>query len=790
MTATEAPWAGLRVVEVATGPAGAFAARMLAGLGAEVVRLESARPDPLRRAGVAIGGASTAFAAYGLGKIHTRFDAGDGDDRAHVERLLAGADVVVESVSDEERRALGMEPEAVQSRHPHLVHATVTPFGSHGPYRDWSADDLALAALSGWMGVQGEEGRPPLSPGLDVFAAISGNVAALAISAALVARDRDGRGQHVEVRGFEVAVATQIFDTVAYSYTGRIRPRRANAPGEPWSILAAADGEVACAASAMRAWDDLWLPLCGYDALPEGALDPDRTPDQVRDRAALAEIIAQWRKRDLTEGAQTLRHLVGEVLSVRDALESPQHAARDYFDTAEIAGIPVRVPGAPVRFDAGGWVPAGVQELEPIALARVAERWPPVRRELSDPVDAPPLAGVRVVDFTAGWAGPYATQLLADLGADVVKIESVSRADWWRTSRRMFTRGLDDPDWLWEMSPLFNPVNESKRGITLDMNDPRGRALVHALVSRADIVIDNYTPRVMGFFGLSFPDIQKLNPLAVAVSMPGFGSTGPWASYKSTALVAEAMAGVTSRCGYADSASQVIQMSPADPNAGVVAAWATVAAVRRARARGRGERVEVAQVEALTHLLTAEMIEVQVTGAEPPRRVNTTPGAALSGCWPACGDDQWIVVSAADEEALVRLADVVQGPPGDVKAVAAYLAAHDKHEAACALQAVGVTAAPVQIASEVLTDPHLRASGFFHRLDREFVGEHDYPSTPFRLSRSAVVPRRPAPLLGADTREVLAEWLGADEAEYEALLAAGVTGTQPAGTHEGKVLTA
>ncbi|KQZ85246.1 hypothetical protein ASD56_02470 [Microbacterium sp. Root166] len=788
---------------------------MFAGLGADVIKVETVRwRDPLRDLGAGLGAdITTGFAACNSGKRSVLLDTDSPADAAALERLLAASDVLIESAGAEQRTALNLGSDEIASRHRHLVHASLTPFGDRGPYAGHAADDFVIAALSGLMAVQGERGREPMSTGTDAVSYLSGNAAVVGISAALTARDCDGRGQHVDVRALEVAVATQIFDTVAYSYTGVERVRRANDPAEPWAILATRDGHIAAARSAMIAWEELWIPVFG-DEVPEWVIDPTVAASGEEVRAALSALIASRDKRDLVELCQLLGHIVGEVLTIPEVLDSPQHDARGFFDDVDYPSQRVREPGPPVRFSDTPWrtaaygglrAPAlGEHTADVLAEVRAARPGtgtvfapPPLAARASrgssgriglaataEPDQSePPLRGVRVLDFTMGWAGPYATELLADLGADVVKVESITRTDWWRTARRMFTGGVGDPDWLWEMSPLWNSVNESKRGITLDLADERCRDIARRLAFAADIVIENFTPRVMASFGLSYDAIHELNPGAVMVSMPGFGAGGPWGAFRSTALVTEAMAGLTGRGGHPDGPPQVIQTSPADPNAGLVAAWAVIGALRAARRTGRGQHIEIAQVEAMTHHLSFDLLEFQATGQEPPRRGNSMPGAVVSGCWPAAGADEWVVVSTTDAAALERV--VGSAAP---EAVAHFVAARDRRSAANALQAEGVAAASVQSAREVLSDPQLAASGFFHRTDRAFVGEHAYPSAPFRLSGSPIVPRKPAPTLGADTRAVLDDWLGIDSETVDDLEVHGLSGTEPRGSRGGKVV--
>lgn len=786
------PWEGLRVVDLSTGIAGAYASRVFAGLGADVVKIEQiGAPDPLRSLGTDLGPATTGFTAYNVDKRSVRLRLEEAGDREKLSRLLSAADVLIDTERAERRQELGLSGSQISDQYPHLVHATITPFGDVGPYATWGADDLVLSALSGWMSVQGHSDREPLSTGTDLLSLLIGNAAVVAISAALTGRDRDGYGQHIDVRGLEVAVATQIFDTVAHSYTGRERRRQANAIEEPWAVLSTRDGYAALARSAMSAWEELWLPIFG-DEVPEWVLDPNVQASGDEIRAALEALIQTRSTREFVALCQLLGHIVGEVLSIEEVLDSPQHEARSYFDDIKIGTTQLKYPGPPVRFQETPWFGSREGARSVPALGEhtdeVLDDWGSPRPRPRGASDARAvLEGIRVIDFTMGWAGPYATQLLADLGAEVIKVESIGRTDWWRTARRMFTAGEEDPDWLWEASPLWNSVNESKRGITLDLTDDRCRTIARRLVETADLVVENFTPRVMASFGLSYEEVARLRPEAVMVSMPGFGADGPWGSYRSTALVTEAMAGLTGRVGYADGPPQVIQMSPADPNAGMVAAWAAIAALRVARQTGRGQHVEVSQVEAMTHHLTWEILECQASGVTPPRRENSVPGALLSGCWPAADPDGWVVVSLRN----AKDSDALRGVVGraDEEVLAQFIRERDARSAAETLQAAGVPAADVRSAAEVRRDPHLAETAFFHATDRPFVGVHCYPSTPFRASRMPLAPRRPAPTLGEHTRQVLSEWIGTPDTEIDEYITLGLIGTEPRGTRDGKVVS-
>ncbi|WP_214104067.1 CaiB/BaiF CoA transferase family protein [Acrocarpospora catenulata] len=406
-----------------------------------------------------------------------------------------------------------------------------------------------------------------------------------------------------------------------------------------------------------------------------------------------------------------------------------------------------------------------------------------------------PMSGLRVVDFTMGWAGPALTQMLADHGADVIKIESCTRTDWWRTSRALFVDGPEDLDQAWEWSPLFNAVNENKRGITLDLDHPRGRELARALIARADLVVENFTPRVMKNFGFDYAGLTAENPRLIMVSMPAFGAEGPWANFKATAFATESVAGIAALAG--DPGEPMLPSTAfADPNAGVVGALSVAMALRYRRLTGRGQHIEVAQIEALTPFIGAALLKTQLTGAEPPRRGNRSATAAPQGVYPGLGEDQWIAISVENDEQwdqLARLAGLGHDETtrwatrerriADQDALDARVSAFTLHHSPASLarelQSRGIPAGAVQDAAQVLDDPHLNARGFFRMVDRAVVGTFPYPGPPVRLSLTPPRRNRPAPTLGEHNEEVLINELGLTDDDVRRLEADGVIGTAP-----------
>lgn len=402
-----------------------------------------------------------------------------------------------------------------------------------------------------------------------------------------------------------------------------------------------------------------------------------------------------------------------------------------------------------------------------------------------------PYDGLRVIDLTMGWAGPSLTQMLADHGADVVKVESTTRLDWWRTSRTLFVpwaedAGLED---AWEKCPLYTVVNENKRGITLDLETEDGIAVLRRLVAEADVLVENFTPRVMRNFGLDRDSLASENPGLITLSMPAFGSVGPWSDLRATAFVTESAAGLTALSGTPDE-PLLLSEALADPNAGVLGALAVALALRHRRRTGRGQHIELAQVEALVPLVAEQLLEHQL-GRDVPRRGNRSAEVAPRAVLPTRGTDAWLALSVHTDAQWQAVCDALDLPEQHLDTTAR-LADQDRLEAALAqrtrehdastlsarLQSAGVPAAPVNDAAAVLADPHLVHRGSFGTLTRAFSGDTPVPGPVQHLSATPALRHRPAPTLGQHTEEVLAE-LGLTPESIDALARAGVTGTIP-----------
>ena len=414
-------------------------------------------------------------------------------------------------------------------------------------------------------------------------------------------------------------------------------------------------------------------------------------------------------------------------------------------------------------------------------------------RATAAPTEAlPPLAELRIVDLTQFQSGPMVTLIAGDLGAEVIKVESIQRVDGWRGGGRGERR--------WEKSPNFNWVNRNKKGITLNLTDPRGADLLRRLVAVSDVVVENYTPRVMANFGLDYERLREVRPDLVMLSMPGFGGDSPWRDYTAFAWTTEQMSMLCHLTGYEDSGPLFTSTTGGDPLAALMGTLALFAALNHRRRTGEGQHIDLSQLETATAFAAQALVEAQLAQIEPTRRGNDSPVHAPHGAFPCRGEDRWLALACRSDAEWRGLCEEL-GLPADTdgthpmattadrlaarEAVTAHVArataGRDADELMLALQTRGIAAGVVVDGARMLADPHLAARGFWVVQDREGVGEKHYPGQPFRLRRAPFVDPRRSPFLGEWNEAVLGGLLGVPDDQLQELAGDRVIGTDPLG---------
>ena len=426
----------------------------------------------------------------------------------------------------------------------------------------------------------------------------------------------------------------------------------------------------------------------------------------------------------------------------------------------------------------------------------------------------PPLAGVRVVDLSVIWAGPYATRLLADLGAEVIKVEALGFYDIQRGPVAP-TRGhinLNYPDGdpgeePWNRSAWFNTLHVNKMGVTLDLREESGRDLLLRLTAVSDVIIENFRYGVREEkLGLSYRVLREARPDVILASMPAFGNSGPWRGYAQYGIGQEMLAGFPSMTGHSPDQPAKSGINHGDPITGIHAAGAILAALLRRRRTGQGAFIDLSQQESTINFMGEHILGYQMTGETPVPAGNSHPAMAPHGAFPCQGEDRWLTIAVADDaqwQALCRCMgrhDLAQQPDyadaasrwlnRDALApiIGQWTQGQDAKALADRLQEAGVAAAPVNSPRELFQDPHYQARGFFTLVDHPSAGPRHYPGFPFRLSKSEVEVRRPAPTLGQHNQQVLGSLLGLTEGEMGELERTGIIGVTPYETERSRSL--
>ena len=387
-----------------------------------------------------------------------------------------------------------------------------------------------------------------------------------------------------------------------------------------------------------------------------------------------------------------------------------------------------------------------------------------------------------------GWAGPLAARHLVDMGAQVIKIESCERFDWWR--------GWEATEaWIAqnaaETSAAFNTVNRNKLDVTLDLMSADGKALFERLVAVADVVVENYSAGVLPKLGLGYEALTAVNPELVMLSMPAFGSNGPWSAYRAYGSTVEHASGLPHLNGEPQWPPTMVHVAYGDAVGGLNGAAALLTALRHRRRTGRGQYLDLSQSEGLFPLGIHGILEQSVSGRPPPRTGNRSLSCAPHGVYPALGDDQWVVIQILTEpqwrglSGLIGLhqfsdvADRLARRDELDRAVGAWTQWRGARDIMWQLQAIGVPAAATYNMLDVLNDPQLEARRFWQMLDREYVGRQPHPVAPYRTGEAPSAIETPAPTLGQHNRKVLTELLGLTEQDLARLTKAGVIGDRP-----------
>jgi crotonobetainyl-CoA:carnitine CoA-transferase CaiB-like acyl-CoA transferase len=783
---------GVRVLELTGGLAGAYAGKLLRDAGLEVSVGEGPGGHPLRRRFPACVArqevrAGLLFEHLTEGADFKEVPSGPWPVGG-VEALLDGFDAVMCSPAPEGFADPALTPQALRSVRPDLVVVSISPFGLEGPWRDRPATEFTLQAMSGGLAARGPEGRPPVAVGGQHGDWVTGTFAAVGTLASLHRRDvaADGRGELVDVSALEALATTQSWNPLTYEGVfGHRWYGGGRYPLTPGDIEPTADGLVGFSlVNSVQHWHDFCAMIGQPDWVEDPVLD---TATSRRTRVAdLLPVIRGWTSQrtteDIVELASMFRLPVAPLGNGRTLPTIEPFASMGTYQP-DTTGTFLRPAPAfcvhdqgrkrsPTRTKSpGGRVPASVSRTEAL-----------------------PFAGVRILDFTAYWAGPSATHLFAMLGAEVIHIESPRRPD---GARNQTPRTADTDGW-WEWCPAFLGTNSDKLGVALDMGSAEGRELARELVAVSDVVVENFSPRVFESWNLGFEELRQLRPDLVMARMPAFELAGPWRDRTGFAMTMEQLSGMAWITGYPDLPPNAPN-GPCDPLAGAHASLAIMAGLAERDRTGEAVFLEIPMISMAVNIAAEQVVEYSGNGVLLNRMGNRSPHIAPQNLYASIDDPDtpvYVALSVDTDERWMALRGAIGNPAWahDVllDSVTGRWDAHDQidqylaqwfaertaSEAERILLAVGVPCATVVDTSQISVNPQLRARGFIEELTDPVTGRQEYSGYPARFEHGpAKLHREPAPTLGRDNEYVVRSVLGHSREEYERYLALGILAT-------------
>jgi crotonobetainyl-CoA:carnitine CoA-transferase CaiB-like acyl-CoA transferase len=793
------PLSGLRVLDL-TGRMGGYCGLLLANLGADVILIEPPGGDSMRREGPFKNDhsdreQSLSFAAYHANKRGVVLDLENDEDRATFRELVRHADVVIEDQPAGRLDRLGLGYQALQSLNPALVMTSITGFGQSGPYRDFKAPNIVAFAMGGLMNLCGHPGRAPLMGPCDVAYHLGSVHAAFGTLIALFNRRASGRGDYVDVSLQDVLVADPFLRLIMrYSVTGEVPERT----GHSQSTTVAETYQ--CKDGYARIFvnqADHWNRFVEWLGRPPELLDPKFENAQNRfplretiDRLVEARTLNYEAKKFFDE-FQSLRLAAAPINSPSAFLADEQTQHRNFVTTVEHSALGRhRFPGDPYRFSESPW---RVERGAPL----LSENQEQIRQQLGRPSSwlsesvsaAPsvpsrkPFEGIHVISFPTGIVGPALAGLLAQHGAQVISIEAGRSARSPQHGQKFQTA-----------SDLES--NRDRRRIVIDMKHLDGVALAKKLIAKSDVVIENFSARVIASWGLDYPRMKEIRPDIIMASLQAFGQTGPRRDYVSFGPILMSYSGMAHlwRDPEIERPGAGCQTAFPDYVAPSYGAVAILAALHYRARTGKGQYIDISQAETAASMIGPAYLEYLITGSEPQPQGNFSALAAPHGCYRCKGDDRWCVIAVQTQEEWIRFCQVAGHREwltdhrfSELSArikyrqeldywIEKWTTKHTPHQVMVMLQREGIAAAVVQTAEDLYRDPHLRERGFAREVYHPLVGWVTRAGSSVRLTEHGFTPHGFTHTAGEDNEAVLRDFLGMSSAEISDLVDRKVLG--------------
>jgi len=813
---------GIRVLELGGGVSAPYAAKLLGDMGATVVKVEPPGGDPSRQRGPFRNGkpdpeASGLFLALNANKRSVVLDLDTEQGQGQLDTLAAQADILVHNFRPQEMAAKRIDYERFAALQPALVMVSITPFGLTGPRKDWAGTELTgfHASASGWVFAdpEGAAGRPPVKffgHQADIQAGIYGIVAALGAyyGAARHGGEEQGHGEHIDVSVHQVNSSFHGPNFVEWTYAGRIINRFKPRLFAPAAYYKCKEGYLFIVCPE----EDQWARLVTLLGDPAWAKEErfktgwDRGAHLEDLNAKLEALTTQWDAEELYHACQANHICATRLYEPGDLFDQEHLKARGFIQEQNhpVAGK-LPMPGAPFKMKDAWW---RIQSPAPLlgeangelaglfgngngangsaGNGRAAGANGNGARKGNGGRLPLPLEGVKVLDMTWYWAGPHCTELLAHLGADVIKIESAKRPDFTRRFN-IFPKGMEAG---LNRGGFFNEYGQSKRSIAVDIKHPDGVALIKELAKECDIAASNFSTGVMDRFGLGADELLRINPEMIVLTVSGFGQSGPLKNYIAYGPTVVPLAGIIANPDRDGVPPLYAANGYGDPHAGVCSAYGVLAALVARLRNGGGQYIDASLWESMISNGFEGWINAALGNAPYPYMGNRDPVYAPHNCFPSTGDDKWVaiaVTSDAEWQGLCRamgnaaLRDDPRFRTAEARKaneaaleelLSAWTREQSREEATRRLQAEGVPAHPVLDTAELADDDHLEARGFFSRIPHPEVGTQQHTGIPWLLHNAPNGVRERAPLLGEHTDQVLQERLRRDPAEIARLRAA------------------
>jgi crotonobetainyl-CoA:carnitine CoA-transferase CaiB-like acyl-CoA transferase len=776
------PLTGVRVLELSIR-AGEAVTRLLADLGAEVLKIEPPGGSPARAARPSVAGASVGFALQNANKRSTVLNPGDESDRRRFLDLAAGADILVDDGLGGQAAVFGATADELVGRFDHLVVLSVTDFGTTGPHASWQATDPVLYAMSTALSRSGPPTGAPVLPPEGIASATAAVQATWATLAAYYHRLRCGRGDYIDFSRFEAVVQAldPPFGTMGHSAlaqgstnTWHGRPRNQDV----YPIFACKDGYVRTCVMSQRQWHAMraWL------GEPEQFQDPRYDRIGARFSAAheigalVTELFADQTMDELVAAGKRRKVPIAAVLTPAEVLSSPHFRAVGALAMLELApGVDLAGPRGPFVVDGRR---AGFRRPAPPSGADAAE-WlgDAVPAQQADCAGLRPFEGLRILDLGIIVAGGELGRLFADLGAEVIKVEGQAYPDGLRQTR------AGQP-----MGEAFAWAHRNEQGFGVDLRRPEGAQILRRMVAGADAVFANFKPGTLAGLGFSYQELRNINSRIVLAESSAFGDRGPWSDRMGYGPLVRAATGVTRLWTSRDAGDggqpsflDAVTVFP-DHIAARITAIAALAAVIRRDRTGQGAHVHISQAEVAVSLLDNTYVAEEARAA----RLHVCDDTAAHGVYACAGDDEWCAISIRNETDRTALAtamgreDLGRTDCDITEAIAAWTRSLDKAEVTELLQQAGVPAGPMNRPADVLADPQIEHRKFFTAMTHPLFAvplPSETGPAPYRNIPPAE--QRPAPMPGEHTREVCQTVLGMDTADIDRLIADGVLFTSP-----------